>query len=103
MTDEADEGMVARPPTEAEKEQIRHAVAQVVAGTVLRVQEQPYELIIRNPHKPANGQIYVDFEEGHVARRHVAWEYLGVLAGVEHTELTATVTRQVIASLLGGL
>lgn len=102
MIGEADEDMVARPPTEAEKEQIRQAVAQVVAGTVLQVREERYELIIHNPDKPASGQVYVDFE-GYVSLCYLDWDHIGVLAGVDWAELPGTVTRERIAGVLGGL
>jgi hypothetical protein len=102
MTDTADETMKARPPTEAEKEYMRHIVAELIVGTCLQVKEQPYELIIFNPYNRAAGQIYVDFEEGHIALRHVAWEYLGQLIGFEGDESRGTVTREEVVGRLGG-
>jgi hypothetical protein len=102
MTDTADEAMEARPPTEEEKAHMRHVVAELIVGTCLRVREQPYELIIYNPHNPAVGQIYVDFEEGHIALRHVAFDYLGQLVGFEGDEARGTVTREEIVGRLGG-
>jgi hypothetical protein len=90
-----------RPPTEAEKEYLRHVVAELIVGACLRVREQPYELIIYNPHNPAIGQIYVDFEEGHIALRHVAWEYPGQLVGFEGDESRGRVTREEVVGRLG--
>jgi hypothetical protein len=101
MTDTADEAMQARPPTEEEKTYMRQVVAELVAGTNLHVREEPYELIIFNPHNPAVGQIYVDFEEGHIAWRHVAFEYLGQLVGFEGDETRGTVTRGEVLGRLG--
>jgi hypothetical protein len=101
MTDTADEAMEARRPTEAEKEYMRQVVAELVAGTDLHVREEAYELIIFNPHNLAAGQIYVDFEEGHIAWRHVAWEYLGQLVGFESEETRGTITREEIMGRLG--
>jgi hypothetical protein len=102
MTDTADEAMEAkRLPTEAEKEYMQHVVTELIVGTCLRVREQSYELIIYNPYNPAAGQIYVDFEEGHIAWRHVAWEYLGQLTGFESEETRGTITREEIVGRLG--
>jgi hypothetical protein len=103
MSSTADEAMKARPPTEAEKVYMRHVVAELVADTNLHVREEAYELIIFNPHNPAVGQIYVDFEEGHIAWRHVAFEYLGQLVGFEGDETRGTVTRKEIIGRLGPL
>jgi hypothetical protein len=66
----------------------------------LCVREQPYELIIYNPYNPAAGQIYVDFKEGHIAWRHVAFEYLGQLIGFEGDETRGTVSKAEIIGLL---
>jgi hypothetical protein len=93
MTHTADEAMEARRPTEAEKAHMRQVVNELVAGTGLIVREHPCELIISNPNNPANGQIYVDYEEGHIAWRHVAWEYLGQLTGFKSEEMEGTITR----------
>jgi hypothetical protein len=100
MTDTVDEAMKARPPTDEEKASMRQVVAELAAGTNLHVREQEYELIIFNPHNPAVGQIYVDFEEGHIARRHVVFEYLGQLVGFEGDETEGTITRGEIAGVL---
>jgi hypothetical protein len=102
MTDSLDQEMQARPPTEAEKASMRQVVAELVAGTNLHVREQEYELIIFNPYNPATGQIYVDFEEGHIAWRHVAFAYLGQLVGFEGDETRGTVTRDEVVGRLGG-
>jgi hypothetical protein len=103
MSETTDEAMEARRPTEAEKEYMRQVVAELVAGTDLHVREEAYELIIFNPQNPAAGQIYVDFEEGHIAWRHVAWEYLGQLVGFEGDETKGTISREEIAERLSGL
>jgi hypothetical protein len=78
-----------------------HVVAELIAGTCLQVKEQPYELIIYNPYNLAAGQIYMDFEEGHIAWRHVAFEYLGQLVGFEGDETRGTVTREEVVGRLG--
>jgi len=101
MTDTADETTEARWPTEEEKAYMRQVVAELVAGTNLHVREREYELIIFNPHNLAAGHIYVDFEEGYIALRYVAWEYLGQLIGFENDETKGTVTRKEIVGRLG--
>lgn len=101
MSDTADEAMAARPPTEAEKVYIRQVVNELVAGTGLTVREQPYELIIFNPDNLAVGQIYMDFEEGHIALRYVAWKYLGQFTGFESEETRGTITGDEIVRVLG--
>lgn len=101
MSDTADEDVKARPPSEAEKVYMRQVVDELVAGTGLKVREQPYELIIFNPDNPATGQIYVDYEEGHIALRHVAWKYLGQLIRFENEETRATITGDEIVRILG--
>jgi len=100
MTDTADEAVEAQPPTEEQKAYMRQVVAELVADTNLHVREEPYELIIFNPHNPAAGQIYVDFEEGHIAWRHVAFEYLGQLTDFENDETKGTITRDEIVGTL---
>jgi hypothetical protein len=100
MTDTADEAMEARPPTEAEKAYMRQVVDELVTDTNLHVREEAYELIIFNPCNLALGQIYVDFEEGHIAWRHVAFEYLGQLVGFEGDETRGTVTREEVVGRL---
>jgi hypothetical protein len=100
MADRLDEDMKARPPSEEEKAYMRQVVAELIAGTCLQMKEQPYELIIFNPHNPATGQLYVDFEEGHIAWRHVAFKYLGQLVGFEGDETRGTVSGAEIVGLL---
>jgi hypothetical protein len=101
MTHTPDEALEGQPPSPAEKERTRQAVAQALEGSDLHVQDQPYELIITNPDNQDRGQLYVDYE-GHVTLRRVAWDYLGQLKGFETDETEGTITRAHIMNALGG-
>jgi hypothetical protein len=56
------------------------AVAELVTGHQLQVQELAHELVITNPRDPDKGQVHVDYD-GYVSWERVSWTYWGTLEG----------------------
>ena len=63
----------------------RQAVAELLAGSGLHLEELANELVITNPRDPEKGQVHVDFNDGYVSWEHVTWNYWGTLAGLTDT------------------
>lgn len=95
MTDEADTTAHERGREDREqvKERIKQAVAKLVDGTGLRVQELPHELVITNPDDPEKGQLHVDFEHGYMSWERVVWDFWGTVTEGLGEEGTKVVTR----------
>lgn len=85
MPDEAQEGSPVTNPEDT-RTAIKRAVAEMVAGSALHVEERPNELIITNPRDPEKGQIHVDLTDGFVSWERVTWAYWGTLAGLPATD-----------------
>lgn len=64
---------------------IKQAVAELLAGSELHMEELPNELVITNPSDPEKGQVHVDLTDGYVSWEHVTWNYWGLLAGLPAT------------------
>lgn len=61
-------------------------VMGMLEGSGLRFQEQADELVITNPFDPQEGQVYVDYESGHVVYERTVLVSLGLLQGYEGAE-----------------
>jgi hypothetical protein len=84
------------------KERIKQAVAKLIEGTRLQVEEFANELVITNPDDPENGRLHVDFEHGYMSWERVVWEHFGTVAHELGEEGTKVVARETVAGLLGG-
>ena len=83
------------------RERIKQAVAKLIEGTGLQVEELANELVITNPDDPEAGRLHVDFEHGFVSWERVVWDFWGTVAEGLGEEGTKVVTRELIVALLG--
>jgi hypothetical protein len=98
MTEPA--GGAARTRRRGTRARVTSAVAELLAGTGLTIQERRYELVISNPHVPDRGRIYVDYQGGYVSWKRAAWDHWGQLPGFSKEE-THEVSRDQITEALG--
>lgn len=104
-TDEAGMAVYEREQEEKArtKERITEAVARLVDGTGLHVQELPCELVITNPDDPENGRLHVDLEHGYMSWERVVWDFWGTVTEGLGEEGTRVVTKDTIVGVLGEL
>jgi hypothetical protein len=79
----------------------RQAVADLVAGSGLHVQERPGELVITNPADPGKGQVHVEYSDGYVSWQHMSWAYWGTLEGFPDTGEAQVSPQTILDTLLG--
>jgi hypothetical protein len=84
VPDHDQEGSSVTTPEDT-RAKTRQAVADLLAGSELHLEELPNELVITNPNDPEKGQVHIDFTDGFVAWEHVTWNYWGTLAGLPET------------------
>lgn len=60
-------------------DQVRHAIATMLDGTALHIEERDHELAITNPRDPERGHVYVAYDDAYVTWEHVSCEYWGEL------------------------
>ena len=84
MPDIEQEGTAVTNPDD-DRARTRQAVADLLAGSGLHLEELANELVITNPRDPDKGQVHVDFTDGYVSWEHVTWNYWGTLAGLAET------------------
>jgi hypothetical protein len=85
------------------KTRTRRAVAELLAGSGLHLQELANELVITNPDDPEKGQVHVDFTDGYVSWEHVTWTYWGTLQGLRDTGEGLVSGQTILDTLLSSL
>jgi hypothetical protein len=79
----------------------RQAVAKLVTGSILRVQELPGELVITNPDDPGKGKVHVEYPDGYASWERQTWTYWGTLEGLRDTGEGMVSNRTILDTLLG--
>jgi hypothetical protein len=65
------------------RDRVRRAVARLVDGTELQMQELKNGIVITNPGDPEKGRLHVALDDGYACWERVVWEYWGKIEGLE--------------------
>ena len=74
--------MTESPRPARTHDQIRQAIAAMLQGTGLHIEQRPHELIITNPADPEKGQICIGLDDGYVTWERTITDYWGHLDGI---------------------
>lgn len=77
------------------------AVARLLEGSPLHIQELAYELLVTNPDDPEKGQVHVAYADAYVSWERMTWDYWGTLEGFADEPFDVPVTRRKIMETLG--
>ena len=85
--------------SDAVRQRLKQAVAEMLAGTGLEIRELDHELVIFNPRDLDQGQIHVSYADLCVSWERVIWDYWGPLEGFAEADDQVTTIAKIIEAL----